>query len=194
MKLYPILVLATFLVGCADESPSGSGVPTEALTTDLRQLRQEEKLARDTYRTLGEAHSAEIFANISASEQSHMDAVGRLLEAYTIEDPISNDARGAFLSAEFTSLYSELIAKGQSSADDAYRVGATVEELDIRDIRLMRGRTAEADVLAVYERLECGSRNHLRSFVRQLNGHFEPQFLTAADVATILAGENESCR
>jgi hypothetical protein len=194
MKFITLFAVASLVVACGDDAPSGSGVPTAALSADLRQLREEEKLARDTYRTLADVHSAEIFPNIADSEQSHMDAVGRLLTSYAVADPVTNDARGVFQSEEFVSLYADLVAQGKSSPQSAYVVGATVEELDIRDIRVMRGRTAEPDVLAVYDRLECGSRNHLRSFVRQLSGRFEPQFLTAAEVSTIVGGANESCR
>jgi hypothetical protein len=149
MKFITLFAVASLVVAC-DDAPSGSGVPTAALSADLRQLREEEKLARDTYRTLADVHSKEIFPNIADSEQSHMDAVGRLLTSYSVPDPVSNDARGAFQSAEFVTLYADLVAQGKSSPESAYVVGATVEELDIRDIRVMRGHTAEPDVLVGY--------------------------------------------
>ncbi len=158
MKFMTFFAVASLVVACGDDAPVGSGVPTTALSADLRHLREEEKLARDTYRTLGELHSTEIFPNIADSEQSHMDAVERLLTSYSVEDPVSSDARGAFQSEEFVSLYADLVSQGRTSAASAYLVGATVEELDIRDIRGMRGRTAEPDVLAVYERLEQPTR------------------------------------
>ena len=47
---------------------------TEAEENHILYMREEEKLARDVYLTLYELWGAEIFANISESEQQHMDA------------------------------------------------------------------------------------------------------------------------
>jgi hypothetical protein len=54
-------------------------------------MRQEEKLARDVYRTLGETFSINQFRNIPMSEQKHTDAMELLLERYDIEDPIEDE-------------------------------------------------------------------------------------------------------
>jgi hypothetical protein len=46
----------------------------------LLYMREEEKLARDVYLTLGAHWSLPIFQNIGQSEQAHMDAVKVLLD------------------------------------------------------------------------------------------------------------------
>jgi hypothetical protein len=53
----------------------------------LLYVREEEKLARDTYLTLYEVWGMEIFQTIADSEQSHMDAIKVLLDKYNLEDP-----------------------------------------------------------------------------------------------------------
>ena len=78
---------------------------------------------------------------------------------------------------------------GMTSLEDALRVGAIVEELDIADLR---ARPADApDVAQVFASLERGSRNHLRAFVRQLDrldADYAPTHLPQAEVDEILAG------
>ena len=50
-------------------------------------MREEEKLARDVYLTLYDAWRLAPFANISVSEQKHMNAMLLLLRKYGLPDP-----------------------------------------------------------------------------------------------------------
>lgn len=59
----------------------------EVEIADLTLMREEEKLARDVYWALGDIWTFRIFANISQSEQVHMDAMLALLEKYELQDP-----------------------------------------------------------------------------------------------------------
>lgn len=57
-------------------------------------------------------------------------------------------------------------------------------------------RTNDTDIMAVYESLNCGSRNHLRAFMKQLKenkGTYTPQFLTQERFDKILKGSHEQC-
>jgi hypothetical protein len=178
------------------EAGSLYGEATDALRADLPILRQEEKLARDVYLRLGDLWGVPIFDNIASSEQRHTDAVRVLLEALVIDDPIVDDTVGVLPDASLTALYEQLVAAGSVSEVEAYRVGATVEDLDIADIRAWSRRTVLPEALAVYASLECGSRNHLRSFVARLEAAGETyvaSHLTQAEVDEILAGSHESC-
>ncbi len=65
----------------------GVGSLDEGEVVALIYTREEEKLARDTYLTLYGVWEMPVFSNIAASEQSHMDAVLRMLEKYGLEDP-----------------------------------------------------------------------------------------------------------
>ncbi len=42
-------------------------------------MREEEKMARDVYRVLGEQWGVDVFNNISQSKQKHMNAIARKL-------------------------------------------------------------------------------------------------------------------
>src|SRR5512143_2239794 len=54
---------------------------------DLLYMREEEKLARDTYLTLYDLWASTVFSNIASSEQMHMDAILKLLKKYNLSDP-----------------------------------------------------------------------------------------------------------
>lgn len=173
-----------------------AALATEALEEDIVALREEEKLARDVYLTLLEVYDVNAFVNISGSEQRHMDRVGELLQAFGIDDPVTDDSIGAFKAEAFEKLYGQLVASGRVSLADALRVGATIEDLDIHDIQEMRERTGEPAARATYDALECGSRNHMRAFVRQLtrlSESYEPQFISQEQLDEILGTPQERC-
>jgi len=130
----------------------------------LKQLREEEKLARDVYLYLAQDNSLRVFSNIARAEQQHMDAIGVLLDRYEITDPITDDTPGVFSSEEFISLYSALTQAGSASQNAALQVGATIEDLDIFDLQEGLNACDNTDIKMVFQNLMKGSRNHMRSF------------------------------
>ncbi|MEZ4460595.1 MAG: DUF2202 domain-containing protein [bacterium] len=138
------------------------------LQSDLEYLRQEEKLARDVYLTLGETYSAQVFVNIPNSEQTHMDRVLDLLDARGIADPVAGMDVGEFRDAFFNELFVDLVSQGLESREAAFGVGVAIEELDIKDLDERIAKNPPADVAAVYASLRAGSVNHLAAFNRQL--------------------------
>jgi hypothetical protein len=155
----------------------------------LIQMREEEKLARDVYTTLGDIWGAKIFSNIKASEQAHTDAVKVILERYAVKDPISNDAVGVFASKSIQDLYNNFIEKGKISLLDALIVGATIEDLDIRDLENLKKETSKEDILIVYNNLQKGSENHLRAFVKNIQangGTYTPQYISSSEYNSII--------
>lgn len=145
-----------------------NGMLTATGAQGLAHMRQEEKLARDVYLTLGEKWNLPIFAKIANEESRHMRAVGNLLARYNLPDPVANDIRGTFLDQRFTVLYRSLVESGSKSPADALRVGVRIEELDIADLQGNLNAVQPSDVRNVYEHLLRGSRKHLRAFATQL--------------------------
>jgi hypothetical protein len=75
-------------------------------------------------------------------------------------------------------------------------VGALIEETDVRDINEKKAVTDQADILAVYDSLLCGSRNHLRSFNAQLilqGVTYVPTIITQAEWDAIANAPMETC-
>lgn len=178
-----------------------SGLQKSELSKDeiaaLVQMREEEKLARDVYTTLGNIWGAKIFSNIRASEQTHADAMKVLLTRYAIGDPVTDDTVGSFTSKSMQDLYASLVAQGKTSITEALVVGATVEDLDINDLEKFKKATDKADIIVTYANLQKGSRNHLRAFVRNIGatgGSYEPRYISRADYDSIIQSAQEKGR
>ncbi len=162
--------------------------------SDLQFMREEEKLARDVYLTLNETWNLQVFANISQAEQTHMDAVLTVLDAYGVDDPAAGNEIGVFTDPDLQALYDQLVATGNQSVLDALHVGAAIEEIDILDLDERMERTDNADILQLYANLEQGSESHLRAFAsnieRQTGEAYQPQYMEQAEYDAILSGSN----
>ncbi len=201
MKLPTTAFIAATLALVAITMAYYSAAPYQTapqLTTEevqwLVYMREEEKLARDVYQTLGDQWGTQIFTNIAASEQTHTDSVRSMLERYDIPDPVADDTVGAFTSPELATLYTSLVAEGATSELAALRVGATIEDLDIHDLDKARAVTTHDDILTLYANLQKGSRNHLRSFSKTLNARgfeYEPQYISPDAYSAILSAPQE---
>ncbi|MEH6610202.1 MAG: DUF2202 domain-containing protein [Halioglobus sp.] len=183
---------------------SAAGLDTNEIE-HLVYMREEEKLARDVYITLGTKFpSLKIFGKIDDAEQRHTCAVCDMLEKYGVADPNTNDNVGMYTGENygphFTRKYEELVERGSVSELDALYVGAYMEELDMIDIKYcpeeiiewVDGIDEDTDCGQIYtenpkiERLYGslleGSENHLRAFVRNIErrqgqGSYEAQVL-----------------
>jgi hypothetical protein len=169
---------------------------SEVEKKDLLFLREEEKLARDIYVYAFNKYQNNVFNSISQSEQKHMDNVLSLLNQYAIPDPASTQM-GIFNNADLQSLYNQLKSQVDISASESLKVGATIEELDINDIDDFIANTSNSKLLNVYDKLNCGSKNHIRSFTDQLKTvgiTFVPQFISVEEYNTILNSPSGSCK
>ncbi len=204
LKISSLLLFALFFAmagftSCDDSKDDVIPEPVLSLTEDeeanLQFMREEEKLARDVYLYLHEKYGTNIFNNIASSEQTHMDAVLTIMEKYGVEDPASNEL-GVFSNATLQQLYNDLTTQGDISLIDALTVGATIEDVDIRDLGDAIDATSKTDLIDMYEMLECGSRNHMRGFTNQLDMQGEtyaPQFIIQEQYDEIIDGAHEHC-
>ena len=144
-------------------------------------MREEEKLAHDVYVAMYELWGVPLFINISRSEATHMEQVRQLLEKYNLEDPYLPE-QGVFTNPDLQTLYDSLITWGSQSLGDALKVGAAIEEIDILDLQEHLAITTNPDIQQVFTNLVEGSKNHLRSFVAQLEGKtgeiYQPAYLS----------------
>ncbi len=167
-------------------------IPASDLSTDeaaaLLFMREEEKLARDVYNTLSTTWGQPTFSNIASSEQAHMDEIKVLLDRYALTDPAL--APGQFTNPDLQALYTQLVAQGSLSIGDALKVGAAIEEIDIRDLQTRMAQTDNADVQQVYTNLMNGSYKHLQAFtgalLTQTGETYQPQYLTAEQYQAII--------
>lgn len=160
----------------------------------LLNMKEEEKLARDVYTTLNLKWNNQVFSNISVAENTHMNAVIFLLQDYGT-DYTSVLEPGKFTNSAFQSLFEELVAKGSVSIEEAWKVGALIEEMDITDLVESLINVTDESIIMVFENLEKGSRNHLRAFTRQLTLlglTYTPVYLSTDEYNQIISSPNES--
>jgi len=133
----------------------------------LLKMKEEEKLARDVYTALYQKWASRIFYNISQAEEKHTNAVILLLKYYGSADTLVEEA-GIFTMPEFQTLYNALVTAGSASVQDAFKTGALIEEMDIKDLTDILESVTNENIILVFENLLRASRNHLRAFNRQL--------------------------
>jgi hypothetical protein len=186
----------------AGRSRSASRVSVSATTLDateiagLRFMREEEKLAHDVYVALYARWGTNVFNNIAASEAQHTQAVVNLLSSYGLADLTAINPPGVFTDVSLQALCDMLMARGRVSEVEALKVGALIEETDMRDLEVRIAQTDEALIASVYQGLLCGSRNHLRAFARQLTRRgvrYVPEVISQAQWDAIANSANESC-
>ncbi len=163
--------------------------------TSLQFMREEEKLARDVYLSLYDVWGTPIFANIAESEQSHTNAVAKMIAKYSVDDPVKDDSIGVFTDPAFAELYQDLVAYGSESFENALKVGTEIEELDIEDINEQIHIMEHQDIINMYSNLLKGSRNHLRSFYTLVvEGGFEyiPTHISQEEFDAIVNSDYET--
>jgi hypothetical protein len=178
---------------CVDSLPLEplSVSETEALVL----MREEEFLAHDVYLALSVLYTKPIFRNIARSEQRHTDVVKALISKYALVDPAANHVAGTFTNPELQTLYNSLVSLGSSSLANALVVGATIEDLDIKDLENHLLTIDNQDITCVFNNLMRGSRNHLRSFYANIlftGGSYTPQYLTQAEFDAIVNSNHET--
>jgi hypothetical protein len=189
-KIFPftmLLLASILLLACQSENPvsisetnsllkssweqndNPPGELTEEERDGLIYMRIEEKLARDVYITMGELWDHKVFLNIQLSEQKHMEAIKRLLDRYSVPDPLTTDSIGVFPDAQFQLLFDQYIQQGSQSLQDALLVGKTIEELDIADLTYQLTFVDNPDIIKVYSNLKAASESHLAAFLKYIN-------------------------
>lgn len=133
----------------------------------LEYLIQEEKLARDVYLQMYKLWWNKKFYNIINSEENHQSQVARILDTYTIQNPIQDKWPGEFADTQFVDLYNQLVASGSASLADSLQVGIDIETMDIKDIEeIMPLFDGKADIQQMLNSLLEWSKRHLSAFSR----------------------------
>jgi hypothetical protein len=161
----------------------------------LTYMREEELLAHDVYFALSQLYTKPIFSNIAKSEVVHTEAIKALLDKYQLADPALNHVAGVFNNPDLQSLYTLLVSKGSESLIEGLIVGATIEDLDISDLKTRLSGIDNADIILVLENLERGSRNHMRSFYANIlfySGTYVPQYISQEEFDSIITTPYET--
>ncbi|OQB29117.1 MAG: hypothetical protein BWY08_02239 [Bacteroidetes bacterium ADurb.Bin174] len=165
-------------------------VPGNVTETDIEHLLymlEEEKLAHDVYIYFNEKYNRRVFQNISKSETVHQKAVMYLINLFDVEAPEAKPF-GEFHHPELQALYTKLITEAET-LEDALKVGALIEEVDIMDLKKGFSETQNENIKRVFSNLLRASGFHLKAFVRNLNVRgidYQPQILSQEEFNAIL--------
>ena len=120
-----------------------------------------------------------------------MDAVKYLIDIYGLEDPVGENPEGIFQNEELQELYDALVERGSTSREEALKVGALIEEVDIIDLQAQLDSVAQQEeVIRVYTNLCRASGAHLRAFTGVLERYgvnYVPVELSQEEYDRILA-------
>lgn len=190
----------TLILGVFCSVASNAYAISESEANGILFMKQEEKLARDVYRTLYAKWGNVIFQNISLSEQRHMDAIDSMIRLNGLKDATPTLA-GKFSIPELQELYDKLIISGSESLASALAVGVVIEDADIDDLQTAIKGTVQTTTLRVYNNLLSGSKVHLNAFNLALKnlsastGSTDNTTTTpgVCDQAACLRGKNPTC-
>ncbi len=161
-------LLATIMVGSFALMPAASAATPTSLTATqkimMRNLAEEEKLARDVYTYLAAKVTTRKFSNIARSEQTHMNYMATLLTKYKQWNPTTARKAGVFYNQDIQALYTSLTTEGAVGLLPAYAVGVKIEELDIGTIEDLLLESLPVDVKAALELMLAASFNHLEAY------------------------------
>ena len=181
------------------EKPNGGSNQTNNFLNQTEKegliyIVEEEKLVRDLNGFFYDKWNLEIFVNTKKAARDNMNNVLSLISKYGIENPVRNDKVGNFMNPHLQDLYRKLVQDGSDSVEDALKADAFMEELDIADLEMYLHFTTNPDVEKVYTNLADNAKNHLRSFIAELNKRnisYVPQVLPKDEFDTII-NENDT--
>ncbi len=160
----------------------------------LNKMVQEEKLARDVYAYFGEKYNQPSFNLIAEAEERHMEAVSAIFERYGLENPVTDLAPGEFKDPNMKALFEDLIERGSIDLGQAYLVSATIEDMDINDLKECLSGVDNQDIRFVFQNLQKGSRNHMRAFSTMMDTMgmtYTPQFMNSEEFQFIINSQWE---
>lgn len=194
MKRLIWLPFLAMIAGVLSFSPLLNSRLTASEKDALLFMFEEEKLARDVYDLMFDKWGSRQFDNIRQSERRHMQVVEELLKKYSI--PYSELKSGKFADKSLQDLYDTLSAKGITSEAAAFRIATTIEDVDIYDLDRLGKTIKNQHIKEVFGYLKCGSKNHMRAFLRGLNRYNEtytPQFISSEKYESIINAGHSPC-
>ena len=101
---------------------------------------------------------------------------------------INNNVNGVVRQG-LVSLFDNLLTQGKLSALEALYVGAAIEEVDMIDLQQAIDNADNDHIRRMYENLLSGSRNHLRTYINQIEEQgnvYEALFLSQDEIDAVV--------
>jgi len=112
-----------------------------------------------------------------------------MLQKYKNPGPAVNKSVNGLVKQGLASLFDNLLTQGKLSALEALYVGAAIEEVDMLDLQQAIDSADNDHIRRVYENLLSGSRNHLRTYIKQIEERgnvYEALFLSQDEIDAVM--------
>ena len=103
--------------------------------------------------------------------------------------PTFDNRVNGFVKQGLVSLFDSLLTQGKLSALEALYVGAAIEEVDMLDLQQAIDDAKNNHIRQMYENLLSGSRNHLRTYINQIEEQgevYEALFLSQNEIDAVM--------
>lgn len=100
-----------------------------------------------------------------------------------------NSKVNPFVKQGLVSLFDNLMTQGKLSALEALYVGAAIEEVDMLDLQQAIDKATNKHIRRMYENLLSASRNHLRTYIKQIEAQgntYETLFLSQDEIDVLM--------
>ena len=111
-----------------------------------------------------------------------------MFQKHINSDPSINNNVNGLVKQGLVSLFDNLLTQGKLSALEALYVGAAIEEVDMLDLQQAIDNADNNHIRRMYENLLSGSRNHLRTYIKQIEEQgnvYEALFLSQDEIDAI---------
>jgi hypothetical protein len=112
-----------------------------------------------------------------------------MLQKHLNPDPAINNNVNGLVKQGLVSLFDNLLTQGKLSALEALYVGAAIEEVDMLDLQQAIDNADNDYIRRMYENLLSGSRNHLRTYIKQIEEQgnvYEALFLSQDEIDAVM--------
>ena len=112
-----------------------------------------------------------------------------MLQKHINPDSTINNNVNGFVKQGLVSLFDNLLTQGKLSALEALYVGAAIEEVDMLDLQQAIDNVDNNHIRRIYENLLSGSRNHLRTYIKQIEEQgnvYEALFLSQDEIDAVM--------
>lgn len=171
------------------KSVRNSNLLTEKEVYSITQLIGKEKIAKDVYENFYNQYQNNLFGNIAKRKQKHINIWKNILAKQNIVVD-ENDAV-----SETETLKNQFISEGTDEIS-ALKTAVKLEELNFEGIALVNRSSHKKEILEATKGLECGTRNHLLVFYKDLKnkgGKYTHQYISGKQFNNIVNGNVISC-
>ena len=112
-----------------------------------------------------------------------------MLHKHMNPKPHADGRVNPFVKQGLVSLFDNLLTQGKLSSLEALYVGAAIEEVDMLDLQQAIDKADNNHIRHMYENLLNGSRNHLRTYIKQIEAQgnaYEALFLSQDEIDAVM--------